>query len=61
MEIAWEIGLDRMGEDEDEEEGEEDEDDRGDAAAPPTGTPPPPVPLVPSLRRSTKSALWRRS
>jgi hypothetical protein len=44
MEIAWEIGLDRMGEDEDEEEGEEDEDDRGDAAAPPTGTPPPPVP-----------------
>jgi hypothetical protein len=41
MEIAREMGLDRMGEDEDEEEEEEDTDDGGDAAAPPTTAPPP--------------------
>jgi hypothetical protein len=44
MDIAREIGLDRMGEDEDEEEGEEDADDGGDAIAPPVTAPPPPVP-----------------
>jgi DnaJ-domain-containing protein 1 len=41
MEIAREMGLDRMGEDEDEEEEEEDANDRGDAAAPLVTTPPP--------------------
>jgi DnaJ-domain-containing protein 1 len=35
LEIAREMGLDRMGEDENEEEEEEDADDGGDAAAPP--------------------------
>jgi hypothetical protein len=40
MEIAREMGLDRMGEDEEEEE---DADDGGDTAAPPTATPPPPT------------------
>jgi hypothetical protein len=35
MEIAREMGLDHMGEDEDEEEEEEDADDGGDVAAPP--------------------------
>jgi DnaJ-domain-containing protein 1 len=44
MEIAREMGLDRMGEDEDEEEEEEDADDGGDAAAPPAAAPPPPTP-----------------
>jgi hypothetical protein len=48
MEIAREMGLDRMGEDDDddddEEEEEEDADDGGDATAPPAATPPPPVP-----------------
>jgi acetoin utilization deacetylase AcuC-like enzyme len=41
MEIAREMGLDRMGEDEEEEE---DADDGGDAAAPPAAAPPPPMP-----------------
>jgi hypothetical protein len=40
-EIAREMGLDRMCEDEDEEEEEEDADDGGDAAAPPAAAPPP--------------------
>jgi hypothetical protein len=44
MEIAREMGLDRMGEDEDEEEEEEDADDRGDATAPPAAASPPPTP-----------------
>jgi hypothetical protein len=44
MEIAREMGLDRMGEDEDEEEEEEDADDGGDAIAPPAAAPPPPAP-----------------
>jgi DnaJ-domain-containing protein 1 len=43
MEIAREMGLDRMGEDEEEEE-EEDADDGGDATAPPAAAPPPPAP-----------------
>jgi hypothetical protein len=43
MEIAREMGPDRMGEDEDEEE-EEDADDGGDVAAPPAVAPPPPAP-----------------
>jgi hypothetical protein len=41
MEIAREMGLDRVGEDEEEEK---DTDDKGDAAAPPAAAPPPPVP-----------------
>jgi hypothetical protein len=40
MEVAREMGLDRMGEDEE----EEDADDGGDSAAPPAATPPPPAP-----------------
>jgi TolA-binding protein len=43
MEIAREMGLDRMGEDEEEEE-DEDADDEGDAAAPPATAPPPVAP-----------------
>jgi chromosome segregation ATPase len=43
MEIAREMGLNRMGEDEEEEE---DADDGGDATAPPAAVPPPPVPLT---------------
>jgi hypothetical protein len=43
MEIAREMGLDHMGEDEDEEK-EENADDGGDAAAPPAAAPPPPAP-----------------
>jgi DnaJ-domain-containing protein 1 len=58
MEIAGEMGLDRMGEDEDEEE-EEDADNRGDAATPPAAAPPPRCPLLPCLSRSTKRAPWR--
>jgi hypothetical protein len=61
LEIAREMGLDCMGEDEDEEEEEEDVDDRRDAAAPPATAPPPPAPLLPCSRRSTKKALWRQS
>jgi DnaJ-domain-containing protein 1 len=60
MEIAREMGLDRMGEDKDEEGEEEDADGGGDAAAPPTAATPPPAPLVPCLRRSMNRALWRR-
>jgi hypothetical protein len=41
MEIAREMGLERMDEDEDEEEEEEDPDDGGDAAATPASAPPP--------------------
>jgi hypothetical protein len=41
MEIAREMGMDRMDEDEEEEE---DTDDEGDAAAPPAAVPPPPTP-----------------
>jgi DnaJ-domain-containing protein 1 len=48
MEIAREMGLDRMGEDEDEEEEEEeeeeDDDDGGEAAAPPATAQPPLAP-----------------
>jgi hypothetical protein len=46
IEIAREIGLDRMGEDEDEEEEEEYANDGGDAAAPFAAAPPSPVPPV---------------
>jgi hypothetical protein len=45
MEIAREMGLDLIGEDEEEEE-EEDADDGGDAAAPPAAAPPPPAPAA---------------
>jgi hypothetical protein len=44
MEIAREMGLDHMGEDEDDEEKEEDADNAGDATAPPAAAPPPPAP-----------------
>jgi hypothetical protein len=44
MEIAREMGLNHMGEDEDDEEEEEDADDGGDAATPPIAAPPPPAP-----------------
>jgi hypothetical protein len=44
MEIAREMGLDRMGEGEDEEKEEEDTDDEGDAATPPATAPPPLAP-----------------
>jgi hypothetical protein len=48
MEIAREMGLDHMGEDEDEEEEEENADDGGDATAPPsTSTPTSVAPSVP--------------
>jgi DnaJ-domain-containing protein 1 len=39
IEIAREMGLDRMGEDEDDEEEEEDADDGGDATPPPLAPP----------------------
>jgi hypothetical protein len=61
-EIAREIGLDRMGEDDEDEEEDEDADDGEDAAAPPTAMPLPPMlppPPMPHLRRSTMKALWR--
>jgi hypothetical protein len=45
MEIANEIGLNRMGEDADDED--KNDDDRGDIAAPPA-TAPPPVPMPPA-------------
>jgi peptidoglycan hydrolase CwlO-like protein len=61
MEIAREIGLDHMGEDEDDEQEEEDADDGGDATAPRAAAPPPPAPLLSCLRRLMKKALWRRS
>jgi hypothetical protein len=44
MEIAREIGLDHMGEDDEDEEEDEDADDGEDAAAPPAAAPPPPAP-----------------
>jgi hypothetical protein len=44
MEIAREMGLDQMGEDEDDEEEEEDANDEGHAAAPLAAAPPPPTP-----------------
>jgi DnaJ-domain-containing protein 1 len=59
MEIAREMGLDRMGEDEEEEE--EDVDDGGDAAAPPAAAPPPPVPPATVPEEINKEALWRQS
>jgi hypothetical protein len=46
MEIAREMGLDHMGEDENEEEEEEDVDDGGDVTAPSATAPPPLVPPV---------------
>jgi hypothetical protein len=49
MEIAREMGLDHMGEDEGGEEEEEDADDGGDATTPPTTAPPPPTPLATAL------------
>jgi hypothetical protein len=60
MEIAREMGLDRMGGDEDEkEEEEEDAGDGGDAVAPHAAAQPPPMTLLLCLRRSMKRALWR--
>jgi hypothetical protein len=53
MEIAWETGLDRKGEDEDEEE-EEDADDGGYVAAPPAAARPPPAPLATVPEEITK-------
>jgi hypothetical protein len=44
MEIAREIGVDRMGEDEGEEEEEEDADNGRDVATPPAAAPPPSAP-----------------
>jgi hypothetical protein len=43
MEIAREMGLGRMGEDEDDDEEEEDADNGGNVTAPPTAAPPPPA------------------
>jgi hypothetical protein len=59
MEIAREMGLDRLGEGEDEEEEEEDADDGGDATAPLLPHHHLQHPLLSCLRRSTKKALWR--
>jgi regulator of replication initiation timing len=61
MEIAREMGLDRLGEgeDEEEEEEEEDADDGGDATAPLLPHHHLQYPLLSCLRRSTKKALWR--
>jgi hypothetical protein len=49
MEIAREMGLDRVREEEDYEVEEEDADDGGDAAAPPAAAPPPPMPPTAAL------------
>jgi DnaJ-domain-containing protein 1 len=49
MEIAREMGLDRVREEEDYEVEEEDADDGGDATAPPAATPPPPMPPTATL------------
>jgi DnaJ-domain-containing protein 1 len=46
MEIAREMGLDRMGEDEDDEEEKEDADNGEDATTPPAAATPPPAPLA---------------
>jgi hypothetical protein len=56
IEIAKEIGLDRMGEDVKEEEDDDEDDDGGDAAAPPTTVPPldPVPPTTAHLRRSSR-------
>jgi hypothetical protein len=59
MEIAREMRLDHMGEDEDDEEEEEDADDGGDATTPLLPHHHLLCPLLPCLRRSTKKALWR--
>jgi hypothetical protein len=59
MEIAREMGLDRM--DEGEEGEEEETDNEGDVTAPPATAPPPPAPLLLYQRRSMKKALWRQS
>jgi hypothetical protein len=59
MEIAREMGLNRMGEDEDDEEEEEDADDGGDATAPLLPCHHLLCPLLPCLKRSMKKALWR--
>jgi DnaJ-domain-containing protein 1 len=59
MDIAREMGLDSMGEDEDDEEEEEEANNGGDATAPPTAAPLPPTPRLPRLWRSMKKALWR--
>jgi DnaJ-domain-containing protein 1 len=56
-EIAREMGLDHMGEDEGEEEEEEDANDGGDANTPPAAAPPPLALLLPWLRKSMKKAL----
>jgi hypothetical protein len=56
MEIAREIGLDCMGDDEGDEEEEEDANDRGDAT-----TPTRPVPPTAAPQRLMKKALWRCS
>jgi hypothetical protein len=49
MEIAREVGLDHMGEDEDDKEEEEDADDGGDVIAPLAAALPPPVPPANAL------------
>jgi hypothetical protein len=49
MEIAREIGLNRMVENAEDEVEDEDADDEGDAAAPPATVPPPPAPPAAAL------------
>jgi hypothetical protein len=49
MEIAREVGLDHMGEDEDDKEEEEDADDGGDVIAPLAAALPPPAPPANAL------------
>jgi peptidoglycan hydrolase CwlO-like protein len=58
LEIAREMGLDHMGEDEDEEE---DADDRGDAAAPPVAAPPPSAPPTAMLEEIDEEGPVRQS
>jgi hypothetical protein len=60
-EIAREIGLGRMGEDEDDEEEEEDVDDRGDVIAPPAAALPPLVPPVAVLEEIDEEGLVEAS
>jgi hypothetical protein len=57
MEIAREMGMDHMGEDEDEKEEEEVANDGGDAATPPAAAPPPPVPLAAMLEEIDEEGL----